>query len=64
MVTREVLPNGLTLVTEAMPSVGAAQKSFVLQGRRITVAFWDQPMEAGVDTPADLERVRGKLGQL
>jgi 3-deoxy-manno-octulosonate cytidylyltransferase (CMP-KDO synthetase) len=33
-------------------------------GRRIAVAFWDRPMEAGVDTPEDLERVRGKLGQL
>ena len=30
-------------------------------GRRIAVAFWDQPMEAGVDTDADLERVRRRL---
>jgi 3-deoxy-manno-octulosonate cytidylyltransferase (CMP-KDO synthetase) len=32
-------------------------------GRRITVAFWDQPMEAGVDTPEDLERVRLRLAK-
>ena len=31
-------------------------------GRRIAVALWDRPMEAGVDTPADLERVRARLG--
>jgi 3-deoxy-manno-octulosonate cytidylyltransferase (CMP-KDO synthetase) len=30
-------------------------------GHRIAVAFWDQPMEAGVDTAEDLERVRRKL---
>ncbi len=29
--------NRFMLVTDAMPSVGAAEKSFVLQGRRITV---------------------------
>ncbi len=31
-------------------------------GRRIAVALWDAPLEAGVDTAADLERVRRKLG--
>jgi len=30
-------------------------------GHRIAVAFWDAPMEPGVDTPADLERVRQRL---
>ena len=30
-------------------------------GHRIAVAFWDGPVEAGVDTASDLERVRGKL---
>lgn len=30
-------------------------------GHRIAVAFWGEPLEAGVDTAADLERVRGKL---
>jgi N-acetylglucosamine-6-phosphate deacetylase len=30
--------NKLMLVTDAMPSVGAAEKSFVLQGRQITVS--------------------------
>ena len=30
-------------------------------GHRIAVAFWDGTMEAGVDTPEDLERVRRKL---
>ena len=30
-------------------------------GHRIAVAFWEQPMEAGVDTAEDLERVRRKL---
>lgn len=33
-------------------------------GHRIAVAFWDAPMEPGVDTQADLERVRGRLAQL
>jgi len=32
-------------------------------GRRIAVAFWDAPLEAGVDTQADLDRVRRKLGR-
>lgn len=32
-------------------------------GHRIAVAFWDRAMEAGVDTPADLERVRARLGR-
>jgi len=27
-------------------------------GHRIAVAFWDAPMQPGVDTPEDLERVR------
>ena len=31
-------------------------------GHRIAVAHWNEPMEAGVDTPADLERVRARLG--
>ena len=30
-------------------------------GHRIAVAFWNEPLEAGVDTPEDLERVRRKL---
>lgn len=30
-------------------------------GHRIAVAFWEQPMEAGVDTAEDLERVRRRL---
>jgi 3-deoxy-manno-octulosonate cytidylyltransferase (CMP-KDO synthetase) len=30
-------------------------------GRRIAVARWNAPMEAGVDTPEDLERVRARL---
>jgi 3-deoxy-manno-octulosonate cytidylyltransferase (CMP-KDO synthetase) len=30
-------------------------------GHRIAVAFWERPMEAGVDTAEDLERVRRKL---
>ena len=32
-------------------------------GRRIAVAFWDEPLEAGVDTAADLERVRRVLAK-
>ena len=32
-------------------------------GHRIAVAFWDGPMEAGVDTPDDLERVRKRLSR-
>jgi 3-deoxy-manno-octulosonate cytidylyltransferase (CMP-KDO synthetase) len=31
-------------------------------GHRIAVAFWNEPMEAGVDTQEDLERVRKRLG--
>ncbi len=31
-------------------------------GHRIAVAAWNAPMEPGVDTAEDLERVRGKLG--
>jgi len=31
-------------------------------GHRIAVAFWDAPMEPGVDTAEDLERVRRRLG--
>ena len=30
-------------------------------GHRIAIAFWNQPMEAGVDTREDLERVRKRL---
>jgi 3-deoxy-manno-octulosonate cytidylyltransferase (CMP-KDO synthetase) len=33
-------------------------------GHRIAVAFWNEPMEPGVDTREDLERVRGKLGHV
>jgi 3-deoxy-manno-octulosonate cytidylyltransferase (CMP-KDO synthetase) len=33
-------------------------------GHRIAVAFWSEPMEAGVDTSEDLERVRRKLGHV
>jgi 3-deoxy-manno-octulosonate cytidylyltransferase (CMP-KDO synthetase) len=32
-------------------------------GHRIAVRFWDGPMEAGVDTAADLERVRRVLAK-
>ncbi len=32
-------------------------------GRRIAVALWEAPLEAGVDTQADLDRVRRKLGR-
>ena len=32
-------------------------------GHRIAVAFWNEPVEAGVDTPEDLERVRKILGR-
>jgi 3-deoxy-manno-octulosonate cytidylyltransferase (CMP-KDO synthetase) len=31
-------------------------------GHRIAVAFWNEPMEAGVDTQQDLDRVRTRLG--
>jgi 3-deoxy-manno-octulosonate cytidylyltransferase (CMP-KDO synthetase) len=31
-------------------------------GHRIAVALWHEPMEAGVDTREDLERVRSRLG--
>jgi 3-deoxy-manno-octulosonate cytidylyltransferase (CMP-KDO synthetase) len=33
-------------------------------GHRIAVAFWNEPMEAGVDTQEDLERVRARLGHV
>ncbi len=33
-------------------------------GHRIAVAFWNEPVEAGVDTQDDLERVRAKLGHV
>jgi 3-deoxy-manno-octulosonate cytidylyltransferase (CMP-KDO synthetase) len=33
-------------------------------GHRIAVAFWNEPLEAGVDTQEDLERVRAKLGHV
>jgi 3-deoxy-manno-octulosonate cytidylyltransferase (CMP-KDO synthetase) len=33
-------------------------------GHRIAVAFWNEPMDAGVDTQEDLERVRAKLGHV
>ena len=32
-------------------------------GERIAVAFWEQPMQAGVDTADDLERVRRQLAR-
>ena len=32
-------------------------------GHRIAVAFWSEPVEAGVDTPEDLARVRKVLGR-
>jgi 3-deoxy-manno-octulosonate cytidylyltransferase (CMP-KDO synthetase) len=32
-------------------------------GHRIAIAFWTGPVEAGVDTPADLERVRRVFGR-
>jgi 3-deoxy-manno-octulosonate cytidylyltransferase (CMP-KDO synthetase) len=31
-------------------------------GHRIALAFWSEPVEAGVDTREDLERVRRKMG--
>jgi 3-deoxy-manno-octulosonate cytidylyltransferase (CMP-KDO synthetase) len=33
-------------------------------GHRIAVTFWNEPMEPGVDTQEDLERVRRKLGHV
>jgi len=33
-------------------------------GHRIAVTFWNEPMEPGVDTQEDLERVRAKLGHV
>jgi 3-deoxy-manno-octulosonate cytidylyltransferase (CMP-KDO synthetase) len=33
-------------------------------GHRIAIAFWNEPMEAGVDTADDLARVRAKLGHV
>jgi len=33
-------------------------------GHRIAVAFWNEPIEAGVDTQEDLERVRARLGHV
>jgi len=33
-------------------------------GHRIAVAFWNEAVEAGVDTREDLERVRRKLGHV
>ena len=35
----------------------------LVHGRRIAVAFWNEEMEAGVDTAADLERVRRVLAR-
>lgn len=45
----------LMLVTDAMPSVGAATKSFLLQGRPITVKNGVCVDEAGVMAGADLD---------
>ena len=45
----------LMLVTDAMPSVGAADKSFLLQGRRITVRNGVCVDEKGVMAGADLD---------
>jgi 3-deoxy-manno-octulosonate cytidylyltransferase (CMP-KDO synthetase) len=49
----------------------AAERSEALEqlralghGYRIAVSFWNGPVEAGVDTPDDLERVRAKLKPL
>ena len=33
-------------------------------GHRIAVAIWNRPIEAGVDTAADLERVRKRLATM
>ena len=33
-------------------------------GRRIAVSLWDGPMEPGVDTQEDLDRVRKQLGHV
>jgi N-acetylglucosamine-6-phosphate deacetylase len=45
----------LMLVTDAMPSVGAADKSFLLQGRSITVVDGVCVDEKGVMAGADLD---------
>jgi len=48
-------PDRLMLVTDAMPSVGAATKSFLLQGRAITVKNGVCVDEAGVMAGTDLD---------
>jgi 3-deoxy-manno-octulosonate cytidylyltransferase (CMP-KDO synthetase) len=48
--------------TEAERFEALEQLRALGHGRRIAVALWDAPLEAGVDTAADLERVRRKLG--
>jgi len=59
--------NRLMLVTDAMPSVGAADKSFLLQGRKITVVDGVCVDDKGVLAGADLDMasaVRNAVGML
>jgi 3-deoxy-manno-octulosonate cytidylyltransferase (CMP-KDO synthetase) len=48
--------------TEAERFEALEQLRALGHGYRIAVALWHAPLEAGVDTPEDLERVRRKLG--
>lgn len=51
----------------SLPATGAERFEALEQlralghGHRIAVALWNQPMEAGVDTQQDLDRVRARL---
>lgn len=59
--------NRFMLVTDAMPSVGAAEKSFSLQGRMISVADGVLVDEAGTLAGADIDMastVRNAIGLL
>jgi 3-deoxy-manno-octulosonate cytidylyltransferase (CMP-KDO synthetase) len=47
--------------TEAERFEALEQLRVLGHGHRIAVALWDRSIEAGVDTPADLERVRKRL---
>ena len=49
--------------TEAERFEALEQLRALGHGRRVAVALWDAPLEPGVDTQADLERVRRKLGR-
>ena len=45
-----------------IPQISTGDKLRALgHGHRIAVALWHEPMEAGVDTQEDLERVRARL---